>query len=733
MRRREVVWSGICILFLICCMLSGLAQAPANRTALHTRYQLEANAMSWTWKDEWATPEHCAAGLRGNGPYHVEIAFGIYEQRIIRIRDEKDALRYVIQGHAHTTFVIDGDMLYYADYGDISNGATVVAVNLKTKTERWRTHLRGIGTVCHSAYSNRVVLHVNNEVVMVRGWEAVGKYVEYLEAATGRILAHRIFNEPIDGLSVSISLDRAIYRPDETAHFTVMLSNEGKAREIKYALDRLDAAMIMLVEPNGSEMYLQRPRQAQPLQTAMLKIGERLPVLEWSLPLGKPAADAWHHFFDNAEYAPVKTPDGRAVKYSNPSIAQLPKPMLPAPGIYSLYAIYSGAGTFPRLYSNYVSFTIDPSTVPPPASPAMLPLGSGYRDHAFQFLMPSPSGQYIAGILPKGFGGDDTVRIFDLGTQRAWRQSLQGYNFGWWLPDESALLIGSIERDSDSAPKRYWFDLTKTNFDGRSRRLLRVEGFVYDAELLPDSSGVILVTGYDHHPGKTEDEYGEWRTQVQLFDLNTERIRPVWTSPITTQLYGFRHDWLSVRKVNGDWVLAHHAVGTDPVSYWINLRTGQEVNGDDAKGKDNYAYSLDGNYVVANGVLRRARRWPLKGTSMAGKVLAGLKLPSDEVSYCWSPDSQKLLVRIWDAEQHLTDHCATIYDTATGRKIATLDEKNVPAKSWPIDWVGNAAILMEQREDGGNSSRFFLITPGVPKMSVKANDVLFQVVWKALP
>src|SRR5690606_8307631 len=112
-------------------------------------------------------------------------------------------LRYEIQGHAHTTFSIDGDMLYYADYGDISNGATVVAVNLKTKTERWRMHLRGVGSVAHSAYSNRVVVTAYQGVVMVKGWEAVGKYVEYLEAATGRILAHRIFNEPVDGLSVS--------------------------------------------------------------------------------------------------------------------------------------------------------------------------------------------------------------------------------------------------------------------------------------------------------------------------------------------------------------------------------------------------------------------------------------------------------------------------------------------------------------------------------------------------
>ena len=722
-----------CALFLLWSLLPGLAQAPVERGALIMRYQLEANEMSWTWKDEEATPEYCAAELRGDGPYHVEIVYRNYRQRTIRIRDGRDTLCYEIQGHAHTTFSVDGDILYFTDYSDITNGAAVVAVNLKTTTERWRMHLRGVGSINHSAYSNRVAVTAYKGLVIVKGLEAVGKYVEYLEAATGRILAHRIFNEPIEGLSVSISLDRTSYRPGETVHLTAILRNEGKAREIQYALDRPDAVRIMLIEPNGSELYLQRPRQIPPLQTATLKKGERLPVLEWSLPLVKPTADAWQHFFDYAEYSPIKTPDGRTKQYNNPPIAQLPKPVLATPGTYTLYVIYSGSDPSSMLYSNYVSFSVDPTTEALPASPAPLQLDTGYRDHAFQFFMPSPSGRYIAGVLPKGCGGDDSVRIFDLHTQRTRQFPMTDCNYWWWLPDESGLLIGSTLRDSDSAPTRYWFDLIKTDFDGHARRLLRVDGLVYDALLLPDGSGVALVTGYDHHPGKAEDDPGEWRTQVQLFDMNTERLRPMWTSPVTTELYGFMHDWLSVRKVDGDWVLAHHAVGTDPVSYWINLRTGQEANGDDAIGEDNFAYSPDGNYVVANGVLRRARRWPAEGMSMAGDVLADLKLPSNEVSYCWSPDSKKLLVRVWDAEQHLATHRAAIYETATGRKLAALDEKYVPAKSWPIDWAGNAAILMEQREEGGNASRFFLITPGAPKASMNADDVQFRVMWQQQP
>jgi len=529
-------------------------------------------------------------------------------------------------------------------------------------------------------------------------------------------------------MSLSIRLDRTSYRPGETVHLSAMLSNEGAAQEIQYALDRPDAATIVLIEPNGSERFLLRPQQTPPLHTATLTTGERLPVLEWSLPLVQPAADAWWHLFDYAEYAPVETPDGRTVHYSNPSRAELPQPVLPAPGVYTLYVIYRGTETFSRLYSNYVSFIIDPATVPVPDSPVTLQLGAGYRDHAFQFFMPSPSGRFIAGVLWEGAGGDDRVHIFDLRTQRTWRLPIMDSSY-WWLPDESGLLTLSTRPDSESAPTRYWSDLMKTDFDGHARRLLRVDGLV-DELPLPDGSGVALVTRHDCHPPKTEDDSGGWHTEVQLFDMNTERLRPLWVSPVTTDLYGFMHEWLSVRKVDDDWVLAHRAIGDAPVSYWINLRTGQEVHGDDAEGDDNFAYAPDGNYVVANGVLRRARRWPTEGASMAGEVLADLKLPSNEVSYCWSPDSTMLLVRVWDAEQHLATQRAAIYETATGRKIATLDEQNVPAISWPIDWVGNAAILMEQREDEGDASRFFLITPGMPKTAVNAEEVLFRIVWK---
>jgi len=198
---RVVVWSGICVFALACGLLPGLAQppvervpSPAERVLLATHYQLGANDMSWTWQDEEATPEYCAAELREDGPYHVEIVYRNRWQRTIRIRDEKDALRYEIQGRAHTTFYIDGDMLYYADYR--GSGTAVVAVNLTTHTERWRTHLRGVGPSLRDSYWNRVVVRAYQGVVAVRGLED-GKYIEYLDAATGHILAHRIFNEPV--------------------------------------------------------------------------------------------------------------------------------------------------------------------------------------------------------------------------------------------------------------------------------------------------------------------------------------------------------------------------------------------------------------------------------------------------------------------------------------------------------------------------------------------------------
>ena len=83
-------------------------------------------------------------------------------------------------------------MLYYADFHPNASGCAIVAYNLKRREELWKTPLLGMGSVSHSMYTNRVNLNVDRDHLIVYGDEAAGRYIELLNAATGRTVAHRI-------------------------------------------------------------------------------------------------------------------------------------------------------------------------------------------------------------------------------------------------------------------------------------------------------------------------------------------------------------------------------------------------------------------------------------------------------------------------------------------------------------------------------------------------------------
>jgi hypothetical protein len=719
---------AVLLLTLNCALAIASPTSEQELGQIH-RCQAEATAATWSWNDEEATPEYCARREQHEGRYRMELIYAGAELSV-RVCQKDGTLLYAFPAHRHTVFDIDGDMLYYADYHFSSNGCAVVAYDLQAKRELWRTHLRGMGAIGHSAYYNRVTLQAYDGVIVVKGWEAE-KYLEYLNAKNGRTIAHRVFNEPREGMSLSLAVDHTACEAGGALRLTATLSNEGKDREIRYALDRLDAVTLYLIEPNGNELFLTKSgKAAGELTSTVLRTGERMPVLDCAFALRPQSQDAWGHRFDSDIHFPIILADGRKIEYSNPRVEDLAAPMFPAPGVYHLYLTFAGADTFPYLRSDYITFSItEPKPVPAGVSPSFK-LSAGYRHHAFQFIQPSPSGRFIACHLPKGCGGDDRLHIYDNEKGR-WNHLPPVQCDRWnWLPDESGLLLGHGARDSETAPTRYWYDLSRIGLDGRMRRLLRYDGGVFEWLLLPDASGIVIAGHYGELPAQTEDDPGERRTQVQYFDLTTARLRPVWVSPVSTGLYGFKNDWLSVRKHDGDWVLAHHGLGDDPVSYWINLRTDVTSEGEDASYEDNYAYTPDGRMVVAHGKLRHALHWPTATRQVAGDVITVFALATPEITYRWSPDSRKLLISRWDAEQHLDTFSSPIYEIHSGRLLYTLDDTHVPAKSWPVAWVGTQLVLMERRTSTGNASEFFLVTLGVPKHTVSHNEALFRIEWR---
>jgi hypothetical protein len=114
---------------------------------------------------------------------------------------KKDGPKIIVSGHFGTSAVVHGDALYVADFSPLANGCKVVAYDLMTGKKAWSKPLAGIGEVAHSKYRNRVAMSVekhptaNHFALVIVGWESSGRYVEVLDLATSKQLAHRMYDE----------------------------------------------------------------------------------------------------------------------------------------------------------------------------------------------------------------------------------------------------------------------------------------------------------------------------------------------------------------------------------------------------------------------------------------------------------------------------------------------------------------------------------------------------------
>ncbi|MCE9562951.1 MAG: hypothetical protein K8U57_12985 [Planctomycetes bacterium] len=113
---------------------------------------------------------------------------------------KKDGPKVVVNGHPLSAFAVYGDALYFADFSSIANGCKLITFDLATGKKVRDQALDGIGAVAHTKYRNRVVMSVEKHptvkdslALVVTGWEAAGAYIEVLDLATGKQLAHKKF------------------------------------------------------------------------------------------------------------------------------------------------------------------------------------------------------------------------------------------------------------------------------------------------------------------------------------------------------------------------------------------------------------------------------------------------------------------------------------------------------------------------------------------------------------
>jgi hypothetical protein len=147
--------------------------------------------LAWRWVESPARLLDCVEDYRG--PLQLDVvrrqgADGWHVRFL-----EKDRELHARDWPAHLAFRVEGDVLYYPEYERIASGCALVAYDLKAGKQLWRTGLRGLGPVGHSRYRNEVDLAVADGVVTVYGRESAGRYVERVDATTGRTLDHKTF------------------------------------------------------------------------------------------------------------------------------------------------------------------------------------------------------------------------------------------------------------------------------------------------------------------------------------------------------------------------------------------------------------------------------------------------------------------------------------------------------------------------------------------------------------
>ena len=82
-------------------------------------------------------------------------------------------------------------VLFVALYSQRSTGCCVLALNLSSWETLWERELKGLGSVGHSRYRNKVQMSIIESYLVIFGWESDGKYIEILDPVSGDLVLNR--------------------------------------------------------------------------------------------------------------------------------------------------------------------------------------------------------------------------------------------------------------------------------------------------------------------------------------------------------------------------------------------------------------------------------------------------------------------------------------------------------------------------------------------------------------
>jgi hypothetical protein len=163
------------------------AMDPASGSLLE-HATLEPPQVAWSWSDAPEPEPELTLALADGGECHFQAG-----------DDTPSRLRCTPAGASGWTqefesdfvgrgaMVSDGQRVVVVTWCRIANGARARAWTLADGTLAWDRSIEGIGPQDHSKYSNLIQIALDGELVLVRGQESHGRYVEALELDSGAL------------------------------------------------------------------------------------------------------------------------------------------------------------------------------------------------------------------------------------------------------------------------------------------------------------------------------------------------------------------------------------------------------------------------------------------------------------------------------------------------------------------------------------------------------------------
>lgn len=116
-------------------------------------------------------------------------------QFTVQMLDKRTFTFEIKFGNPGCDFILKDNLLYIANYPPIATGSSLQCFDLKTGKMKWTADVKQI-MASHSEYSNKVVISMYKNKIIMEGDEASGDYVQIFDAETGKRLA--VFGDFLD-------------------------------------------------------------------------------------------------------------------------------------------------------------------------------------------------------------------------------------------------------------------------------------------------------------------------------------------------------------------------------------------------------------------------------------------------------------------------------------------------------------------------------------------------------